>query len=122
MAENPKLAAARKPALGVEMRMEKTTVAAGQEVEVRFRLHDPESGAVRTGLDDVRVLTFLTPGIWQQRHWADELGDGLYRIRFTPPEEGLYYVFIEVASQGLPLQKSPYLVLTAEKAGTGTLQ
>jgi YVTN family beta-propeller protein len=118
LAENPKLAAGRKPALGVEMRMEKTTVAAGREVEVRFKLSDPRSGAAKTGLEDVRVLTFLAPGIWQQRHWAKHLGEGLYEIRFTPPEEGLYYVFVEVASQGLPLQKSPFVVLTAEKAET----
>jgi YVTN family beta-propeller protein len=116
LAENPKLAAARRPALGVEMRMEKTTVAAGQETAVRFRLSDSQSGAAKTGLEDVRVLTFLSPGIWQQRHWAQHVGDGLYEIRFTPPEEGLYYVFVEVASQGLALQKSPFLVLTAEKA------
>lgn len=117
LAADPRLAKARRPKLGVELRTDKTTVPAGQEVEVRFRLTDPESGQGKTGLEDVRVLTFLTPGIWQQRHWAKEVGDGLYEIRFTPPEEGLYYVFVEVASQGLPLQKSPFLVLTAEKGG-----
>ena len=118
LAADPKLAAARRPKLGVELRTKNTTVSAGKEVEVRFKLTDPQNGQGKTGLEDVRVLTFLTPGIWQQRHWAKELGDGLYEIRFTPPEEGLYYVFVEVASQGLPLQKSPFLVLTAEKGET----
>jgi YVTN family beta-propeller protein len=117
LAENPQLAAARRPALGVEMRMESTQVAVGREVAVRFKLSDPQSGAAKPGLEDVRVLTFLAPGIWQQRHWAKDLGEGLYEIRFTPPEEGVYYVFVEVASQGLALQKSPFLVLTATKAG-----
>ena len=67
------------------------------------------------------MLTFLSPGIWQQRHWADEVGAGVYEVRFKPPEAGLYFVFVEVASAGLPLQKSPYVSLTAEapKPGSG---
>ncbi|HSS51526.1 MAG TPA: hypothetical protein VLX28_21490, partial [Thermoanaerobaculia bacterium] len=68
----------------------------------------------RTGLRDVRMLTFLAPGLWQQRQWAAEVGQGIYEIRFNPPQEGVYYVFVEVASAGLSFQKSPYMVLTAE--------
>jgi hypothetical protein len=64
-------------------------------------------------LKDVRVLTFLSPGIWQQRQWADEVGEGLYEIHFTPPESGIYFVFVEVASERMPFQKSPFLVMTA---------
>ena len=57
------------------------------------------------------MLTFLAPGIWQQRHWAEEVGDGVYEVRFLPPDPGVYYVFVEVESAKLPFQKSPYLVL-----------
>jgi DNA-binding beta-propeller fold protein YncE len=89
-------------------------VPAGQETAVRFRLTDPGSGAPRSGLTDVRVLTFLSPGVWQQRQWASEIGDvgdGRYEVRFRPPEAGLYFLFVEVASAGLPLQRSPSLAL-----------
>ena len=114
VAENPTLAAARKPRLGIELLTDKTTVGVGDAVSVRFKLTEPESGSPKKGLKDVRVLTFLSPGIWQQRQWADEIGDGLYQISFTPPETGVYFVFLEVASAGMPFQKSPFLVLTAE--------
>ena len=113
LAENPELAAARKLPLSIELQTDKTTVGVKEDVAVRFRLTDPDSGAVKKGLKDVRVLTFLSPGIWQQRHWADEVGEGVYEIHFTPPESGIYFVFVEVASQGMPFQKSPFLVLTA---------
>jgi hypothetical protein len=114
LAENPALAASRKSPIGVELQTRKSTVAVGEDVAVRFKLSDPDNGSPRTGLKDVRVLTFLSPGIWQQRHWASEVEKGLYEIHFKPPEAGVYFVFLEVASAGLQLQKSPFLVLTAE--------
>ena len=36
---------------------------------------------------------------------------GRYEVRFRPPEAGLYFLFVEVASAGLPLQRSPSLAL-----------
>jgi len=91
-----------------------TAVKVGAEVPVRVRLTDRAKGTPRTGLRDVRVLTFLSPGTWQQRHWADEVGDGVYEIHFTPPEPGLYFVFLEVPSAGITFQTSPLQVLQAE--------
>ncbi len=114
LAENPVLAQSRKLPLGVELQSGKSTVGVGEDVMVRFKLTDPADGSPRTGLKDVHVLTFLSPGIWQQRHWASEVEKGLYEIHFKPPEAGIYFVFVEVASAGLELQKSPFLVLTAE--------
>ncbi len=112
--EDPVLARERsKKPLGVELRTENREVKVGEEVAVRFRLTDPDSGAAKTGLKDVRVLTFLSPGVWQQRHWAVEQADGVYEIRFHPPEEGLYFVFLEVPSAGLALQKAPFFTFTA---------
>jgi hypothetical protein len=83
---------------------------------VRVRLTDAETGAPLAGLPDVRFLTFRSPGMEQKRQAATELGDGRYEIRYTPSEAGLYYVFLEVPSKGLSLQKSPYLLMTAEPA------
>lgn len=114
LAENPELAAARKLPLTIELLTEKNTIGVGEDTAVRFKLTDPDSGAARKGLKDVRVLTFLSPGIWQQRHWASEIGEGLYEVHFTPPESGVYFVFVEVASEGMPFQKSPFLVMTAK--------
>jgi YVTN family beta-propeller protein len=114
VAQDPALAAQRrKHPLDVEIRVDSREVKVGQDVRVRFRLTDPESGAPKAGLGDVRVLTFLAPGLRQQRQWASDLGDGLYEIRFRPEEEGVYYVFLQVASAGLELQKSPHLTVIA---------
>ncbi|HYG64139.1 MAG TPA: cytochrome D1, partial [Thermoanaerobaculia bacterium] len=118
IAADPALAARReKSALGVEILDQPSTVTAGEELAVRFRLTDSAKGSARTGLRDVRVLTFLSPGIWQQRHWASDQGEGIYEIRFQPPEPGLYFVFLEVASAGMTFQKSPFLVLQATAGG-----
>jgi hypothetical protein len=117
--DNPVLAAQReKRPLDVEFRVGRSDVKVGEEVRVRFRLTDPESGAPKTGLDDVRALTFLSPGLSQERQWAAGLGDGLYEVTFRPQGEGLYYVFIEVPSVGLELKKSPHVTLFAKPGGS----
>jgi DNA-binding beta-propeller fold protein YncE len=117
--DNPVLTAQReKRPLDVEIRLDSSEVKVGEEVRVRFRLTDPESGAPKTGLDDVRTLTFLSPGLSQQRQWAAGLGDGLYEVTFRPQEEGLYYVFVEVPSAGLELKKSPHVTLFAKPGGS----
>jgi YVTN family beta-propeller protein len=114
VAEDPTLAAARRPKIGVEALGAPSAVNVGEDVALRFKLTDPVSGAPRTGLQDVRVLTFLAPGVWQRRQWASETAPGTYEIHFKPAEPGVYFVFLEVASAGLPYQKSPFLVLSAE--------
>ncbi|HSS78256.1 MAG TPA: YncE family protein [Thermoanaerobaculia bacterium] len=122
IAADPALAAARQPALGIEPLGETKTVLVGSEMAVRFKLTDPKSGAPRTGLQDVRMLTFLAPGLRQQRQVAAEVGQGIYETRFKPAEAGIYYVFVEVASAGLSFQKSPYMVLSAETQASSTAQ
>ncbi len=115
LAEDPALAAARKPPLSIQPAIESDTFKVGESATVRFKISETAAGAPRTGLKDVRVLTFLSPGIWQQRHWATEVADGLYEVQFTPPKAGTYFVFVEVESAGVQLQKSPFLVLTVER-------
>jgi hypothetical protein len=115
VAVNPVLAAAQKPVLGVEMLSAQATISVGEEAEIRFRLRGAD-GSPKTGVTDATVLTFLSPGLWQRRQLATEVEAGLYRVTFSPPEAGLYFVFLGVESEGLPLQKSPYLALTAAPA------
>src|SRR6185503_18765637 len=50
---------------------------AGQYVAVRLKITDPVTRQARKGLRDVQVLTFLSPGTWQQRQWADEVAEGV---------------------------------------------
>lgn len=84
-------------------------LVAGREVELGIRVSD--HGEPLDGLHDVRVLTFLAPGTHQRRTLAEPAGDGLYRVRFTPSEAGVYYVFVEIASEGFPFNRSPAVIL-----------
>ena len=112
VAEDPAMAAARRLPLDIRLDAGREEVPVGEPVTVRLQLSDPGSLAPRPGLD-VRVLTFLSPGTWQQRHWATDLGGGAYEVRFQPPEAGVYFVFVEVESANMPFRSSPFLVLTA---------
>ena len=117
--EDPALAAARQLPLDIQVQAGPRDVAVGAEVVVRVKVADPASQAPRTGLEDVRVLAFLSPGLWQQRQWATEVEPGLYEVRFRPPEEGVYLVFVEVDSANMPYQKSPFVVLEARTSAAG---
>ena len=72
----------------------------GESVSLRFKLTDSVTGKPITGLKDVQVLAFEPPGIWQQRQWAKELGDGLYETTQVFQRAGLYNILLRVGSRG----------------------
>jgi hypothetical protein len=74
-------------------------VAVGSTVAVRLRLKDRETGAARTGLKDVRVLSFLAPGQRRNEVFAKEVEPGVYEAPVAIPEHGAYMV--RVASRTL---------------------
>lgn len=122
VAESPELAAERKRELGplgVRYDLEESRVAVGEEVTVRFDLVDRVKRRPRGAVEDVEVLTFLAPGVWQKRHAARESaeGSGRYEVRFQPPRPGVYYVFVQAASQGLAFNRSPYATLIVSRPG-----
>lgn len=88
-------------AVTVEPHIVTEAIRAGQELEVQFRLTSAKKKEPRN-VKDVRALAFRTPGTWQKRIAAEALGDGLYNVKFTVPEPGIYYVFVE--SQALRLR------------------
>ncbi|HEV2837598.1 MAG TPA: hypothetical protein VGW58_19905, partial [Pyrinomonadaceae bacterium] len=91
----------------------------GTDHKIRFRLTDTETKRPNSLLNDVGVLVFLSPGMWQERHVARSLGDGLYEISVNVPETGVYFVFIESPSQRVQYKELPYLMLQATAAPTG---
>ncbi|HEX2164887.1 MAG TPA: YncE family protein, partial [Thermoanaerobaculia bacterium] len=107
VAEDPVAAAARQATLAVEPLDLPLEVAVGETVDVAYRLVDPRSGAPITGLDDVTVLAVLSPGIWHDRAHAEEVGDGVYRLRFAPPRDGVYYVYVASPSRALDFNDGP---------------
>ena len=97
--------------LRIEYLMEGKKVLAGQATKIRFKLFDTATGQPKDGLEDVRVLVFLAPGIWQNRGLAQAIGGGIYEVSFTLPQSGLYYIYVESRSQGITFQQLPSLKL-----------
>jgi YVTN family beta-propeller protein len=98
--ENPQLA---KPK-GIPIRIDALATApvayAGESLNLRFRVRDAATGKPRSDLQDIGVLAFLAPGIWQQRDWATQ-ASGVYEMNFVPPQAGVYYVFFQCPSLGV---------------------
>jgi YVTN family beta-propeller protein len=80
---------------------------AGETATLRFKITDAATKQPVVGLKDVRVLIFEPPGIWQQRQFAKELGDGVYEITQVFPHSGFFDVMFNVPSRGLSLTASP---------------
>jgi YVTN family beta-propeller protein len=114
--ENPALER-RRAAGTVDVRLLESSnrIATDAPVTVRFQVLDPTTGQPVERLEDLTALTFLAPGIWQERQRARPVPDaeapGTYEIVFTPPDEGLYYVFFESPSVGMALNRSPSFIL-----------
>ena len=86
----------------------------GEDHTIRFKLTDGQKKRAKSGLKDVGVLVFLSPGMWTQRYLARSVGDGVYEVTVNVPETGVYLVFVESPSQRLPYRELPYLTLHAK--------
>jgi hypothetical protein len=93
-----------------------TTLTVASSNELRFRALDPTTGEPVTGLRDLTVLTVLAPGVWHDRQPAEEVGEGEYRLRFTPPEAGIYYIYAGSEAKGVGFNLNPYQALRAVEA------
>jgi len=117
---NPALKKAIVRRTTVQSLMSELVIPVNQPVELKFRLTDLETGKAHENLSDVRVVAFLAPGVWQQRETAKALGDGIYTLTTTPPEAGVYYIFVESPSLGLRLNEQRPVILQAISAEDST--
>jgi DNA-binding beta-propeller fold protein YncE len=115
VAENPALPKQAETAVTIEPLLKETTIRVGQRYNIRFRVRDIKSNQPKSNVEDVGVLVFLSPGIWQQREVAKPQADGIYEMSFVPPESGVYYVFFQCPSLGLQLNQTTPLTLQAVK-------
>jgi hypothetical protein len=74
---------------------------AGRPLPVTFRLVDPADGKSRSGVRDVRVVSFRVPGDDRSQSIARPDADGLYRAEIAVPDGGTYYLFVEAPSVAL---------------------
>lgn len=100
------------PPLALEYLVKERRPAMG-ELTVAFKLTDPETGAAKSGLDDVRVLSYLTPGRHRAETAAREVGGGIYEATVRLAEAGAYYVHVAVPSARVGYQDLRFLSLIA---------
>lgn len=91
-----------------------TLVPAGREMTLRFRLSDPKTHTPLAGLADVRARANSAAGTW----WNESVAEpgstpGEYAIRFTLPEQGIYYIYVGCASRGLAYNNTQFRVIQA---------
>jgi DNA-binding beta-propeller fold protein YncE len=117
---NPLIKEEQKSALKIEYLNKALALNVQEDYKIRFKLTDREEKGGRSrlqpksGLKDVGVLVFLSPGMWQQRQLARSVGDGIYEVTVNVPEAGVYLVFVESPSQHVPYRQLPYLTLHAK--------
>jgi YVTN family beta-propeller protein len=110
---NPSLKEEKPVALRIEHQLKDMTLPVGKDFIFRFKLTDTTTGNPKSDLKDVRVLTFMSAGGWQQRDFATSVGNGMYEIKINVPQSGVYMMFFESASMGVKYKDLPYLTLHA---------
>ncbi|HEX6184200.1 MAG TPA: YncE family protein [Pyrinomonadaceae bacterium] len=102
--------------LAAEAAFKGARFAPSEAVTLKFKITDATTGAAVVGLKDVGVLVFEPPGIWQQRQYAREVGEGFYEVTQTFPRAGLYNVMLRVPSRGVTYADLPFTsVIVAER-------
>ena len=110
---NPALKEKPLVALSIEHQVKDRKLAVGRDFTFRFKLLETATGDPKSDLKDVRVLTFLSPGVWQRRDIAKSVGDGVYELNINVPQTGVYMLFVESNSMGVRFIDLPYLMLHA---------
>jgi DNA-binding beta-propeller fold protein YncE len=113
--ENPALPKPITAGLKVEQLSTNSPVV-GQTYTLRFKLIDSNTGQGKSFLNDLNVLVYLAPGIWQQRMAANPVGNGVYEMSFVPPQPGVYYVHFRIPSLDVPFSQITPLVLETRKS------
>lgn len=102
-------------ALRIEPLLKERKIRVGENVRLQLKATDPTTNQPKMGLKDVHVLISLAPGTWQNRDWAQSIGDGIYEVTFTVLQPGVYYIFFECPSLRVRFNQLPYLILQATK-------
>jgi DNA-binding beta-propeller fold protein YncE len=118
VAQDPVTVADQKPtaaALAFQPLAKDNVARVGEAYTLRFKVLDTISNQPKTNLEDLGVLVFLAPGIWQHRETAKAVGNGIYEIAFVPPRDGVYYVYFQVPSLNVAYNQTFPLTLQAMK-------
>ena len=115
VADNPALPTKPQTAIKIEPFAKQALAKSGEKYALQFKVLDAKSGAPRPNLQDVTVLVFLAPGLWQERELAKPAANGVYEISFVPPEAGVYYIFFQIPALDFQFNQSTPLTLQVVK-------
>lgn len=104
--------------LKIEALWKEPTARVGSTFKVRFKVTYSGPGLANPNLEDIGVLVFLAPGIWQYREVAKSLGDGVYEMDFVPPQPGIYYVYFQCPSLEIHYNQIRPITIEAVKDGS----
>jgi hypothetical protein len=112
---NPEIERQRKTGKLVALAgMKDRIVKVGQPVGIDFKVADELSNAPRTKLENLSVLAYLAPGVWQKRLAPHETADGIYSVAFNPPKPGIYYVQLLQGRDAIPLPEGQLIFEAVE--------
>ena len=116
--EDPKHPQVRIASLKIEPLWKEPTARVGSSFNLRFKATVLGTDQPNQKLEDVGVLVFLAPGIWQHRDVAKPLGDGVYEMNFVPPQPGIYYIYFQCPSLDIHYHQIRPITIEAVKEGT----
>jgi YVTN family beta-propeller protein len=111
---------ARQAAVKIEYLIKDRSLRVGEPLKLRFKFTDASTGQPKADLKDVRVLMFLSPGVWQKRDFAHPVGAGVYELDINAPQTGFYMIFVGSQKLGIGFRDLPYLGLMATDATPAT--
>jgi hypothetical protein len=111
VADNPALPKKVETTVKFEPLVNDKPANAGERYTVRFKVVDSNSGNAKSDVQDITVLAFLAPGIWQQREVAKPDPGGVYEMSFVPPKPGVYYIYFQSPSLGIQFNQTMPLTL-----------
>jgi YVTN family beta-propeller protein len=94
--------------IAVEPMFKTDRVKTGETVSLKFKIVDSITKKPLKGLNDVTVMVFQQPGIWQQRQVAKEIDTGVYEVTQVFPSSGLFNVMVGAASRGVAFADVPF--------------
>lgn len=111
---NPEIERQRKTGKLVALAgMKDRVVKVGQPVGIDFKIADELTKAPKTKLENLTVLAYLAPGVWQKRLTPQETAEGIYSVAFNPPRPGIYYVQLLQGRDAVPLHDGQQLIFEA---------
>lgn len=95
-----------------------SVIQANTDTVLSFKLLDTSNGRLITGVQDVRLLAFEPPGLWQKREWLQEVSEGVYQTNLSFPHAGQFNLLVEAKSQALEFTKQTLNTVKVQDALT----